>query len=74
MHQLLGPPKSTGLWNKDFYPLYSPVPLLAIRYLVPNDFSFLTSKKDFVISYLTRFSDKIPKKLEPLIQEKRIFR
>jgi hypothetical protein len=33
-----GPPAATGLWNKNFHPLYSPIPLLVIRYLVPNDF------------------------------------
>ncbi|WP_445302467.1 DUF6875 domain-containing protein [Microcoleus sp. K4-B3] len=29
-----GPPKKTGLWNENFYPLFSPIPLLVIRYLV----------------------------------------
>lgn len=64
-----GSPKKTGLWNENFYPLFSPIPLLVIRYLVPNDFYFLLQKREFIISYLEKFRDKIPEKLESLVKE-----
>jgi hypothetical protein len=31
------PPTQPGLWNPEFRPLHSPVPLLAIRQMVPSD-------------------------------------
>ncbi|TQM85252.1 hypothetical protein FHX81_7730 [Saccharothrix saharensis] len=49
-----GPPPKPGLWNPDFRPLRSPVPLLAIRSLVPTDFPFLRDDRDFVAAYLDR--------------------
>lgn len=55
-----GPPKKAGLWNPHFRPLSSPVPLLSIRHMVPTDFAFLRDRKDYMTSYLTRFSDKFP--------------
>jgi hypothetical protein len=64
-----GPPKKTGLWNENFYPLYSPIPLLVIRSLVPNDFYFLTNQKQFVISYIEKFRNHVPAKLESLVRE-----
>ncbi len=33
--------ESPGLHNRDFRPLRSPIPMLAIRYMVPTDFVFL---------------------------------
>lgn len=63
------PSKKTGIWNENFYPLFSPIPLLVIRYLVPNAFYFLWVKIEFFISYLEKFRDKIPEKLESLVKE-----
>jgi hypothetical protein len=47
-----GPPPAPGLWNKDFRPLRSPVPLLAIRHMVPSDRPFLTGNADHLAAYL----------------------
>lgn len=63
------PSKKTGIWNENFYPLFSPIALLVIRYLVPNAFYFLLVKIEFFISYLEKFRDKIPEKLESLVKE-----
>lgn len=59
-HQL--PPHDSGLWNPDFRPLKSPVPLLAIRHMVPTDFPFLTRDRQFVASYLEIHGAHIPRK------------
>ena len=64
-----GSPQKTGLWNENFYPLYSPIPLLVIRYLVPNDFYSLSDQKEFVTLYLQKCRDKIPEKLVNLVKE-----
>jgi amino acid adenylation domain-containing protein len=55
-----GPPDKAGLWNPDFRPLRSPVPLLAIRNMVPTDFPFLRDDPEYVGAYLSRFSDEVP--------------
>jgi hypothetical protein len=56
-----GPPPKAGLWNSDFRPLRSPVPMLAIRTLVPTDFPFVRDDPDFVAAYLSRIApDEIP--------------
>ncbi|MFD5824391.1 DUF6875 domain-containing protein [Lentzea sp. NPDC060358] len=49
-----GPPPKAGLWNPEFRPLRSPVPMLVIRSLVPTDFPFLRDDRDFVAAYLDR--------------------
>ena len=54
------PPAEPGLWNADFRPLRSPVPLLAIRHMVPTDLPFLTSDRRFVESYREVFGDSLP--------------
>lgn len=55
-----GPPQAPGLWNADFRPLRSPVPLLAIRHMVPSDLPFLTGDAGHLAAYLARFGDAIP--------------
>jgi len=55
-----GPPQAPGLWNEDFRPLRSPVPLLAIRHMVPSDLPFLTADAGHLAAYLARFSGEIP--------------
>ncbi|MCP2302929.1 hypothetical protein LV79_002605 [Actinokineospora globicatena] len=55
-----GPPDKGGLWNPDFRPLRSPVPLLAIRHMVPTDFPFLTGNRDHASAYLRRFASELP--------------
>jgi len=55
-----GPPDKPGLWNPEFRPLRSPVPLLAIRHMVPTDLPFLRDDQQHVAAYLTRFADRVP--------------
>ncbi len=64
-----GPPEAGGLWNPDFRPLRSPVPLLAIRNMVPTDFPFLRHDPEFTAIYLGRFGDRIPAHLREQVAE-----
>jgi hypothetical protein len=50
-----------GLWNPDFRPLASPLPLLAIRRLVPSDLPFLTSKSEYMVKYFSMYAPAIPR-------------
>lgn len=64
------PPDKAGLWNDDFRPLHSPVPLLAIRHMVPTDLPFLSHDHDYMQAYLRRFSyDDIPARLRVKVDE-----
>ncbi|HEX8244311.1 MAG TPA: hypothetical protein VF541_12460 [Longimicrobium sp.] len=58
-----GPPQKAGLWNKDFRPLKSPIPLLSIRHMVATDFAFLRDRREFMEAYLSAFADKVPSAL-----------
>jgi hypothetical protein len=61
------PPPLPGLWNTNFRPFHSPVPLIAIRFMVAGDFPFLKMEARFVTAYLRRWSGKVPLRLrEPL--------
>lgn len=62
-----GPPPKAGLWNPDFLPLGSPVPLLAIRQMVASDFPFLREAPEHVRAYLERFGDRPPAPLRDAI-------
>lgn len=55
-----GPPAKAGLWNLDFRPLRSPLPMLVIRCMVPTDFAFLKDDADYVAAYLDSYADRIP--------------
>ncbi len=66
-----GCPES-GLWSEAFHPLQSPLPLLAIRFMVPSDFPFLHGKRGnsgMLISYLNRFGTNIPPDVKRLMVE-----
>ena len=52
-----------GIWNRDFHPLQSPVPLLAIRAMVPSDFPFLVARSQFLEPYFERFAHEIPERI-----------
>jgi hypothetical protein len=54
------PPVEGGLWNKDFRPLRCPVPLLAIRHMVPTDLPFLTRDRRLLDGYYRVFGDDLP--------------
>ncbi len=66
-----GCPES-GLWNASFRALESPLPLLAIRHMVPSDFPFLYGDRgnaEMLGSYLERFGPEIPRDVRALIVE-----
>lgn len=63
------PPQDAGLWNPNFRPLRSPVPLLAIRHMVPSDFPFLTKDERFVASYLAIHGESVPKRQQEYVKE-----
>lgn len=58
------PPEEAGLWNADFRPLRSPLPLLAIRRMVAADLPFLDGDRRFIEPYLDRFGDAVPPRLQ----------
>lgn len=47
-----------GLWNRSFRPLQAPVPLLAIRNMVPTDIAFLYDNAHYVRLYLEKFGGR----------------
>lgn len=55
-----GPPDKESLWNPEFRPLKSPIPLLSIRHMVPTDFAFLKGRPDFMESFLKLHGHRIP--------------
>jgi Cys-tRNA(Pro) deacylase len=64
-----GPPKKAGLWNPDFRPLRSPVPMLVIRNMVPTDFAFLRENGELVATYLAHFRDSVPAHLRDDVRQ-----
>ncbi len=52
--------EAPGLWNPDFRPLRSPIPLLAIREMVSSDLPFLIGSPMHANAYLERFARSIP--------------
>ncbi|GAA3225382.1 DUF6875 domain-containing protein [Nonomuraea helvata] len=52
-----------GLWNADFRPLRSPIPLLAIRTMLAFDLPFLWEEEGHLNSYLERFAGGIPARI-----------
>jgi hypothetical protein len=54
-----GPPKQAGLWNADFRPLRSPLPLLGTRHMVPTDWPFLREDHAYVAAYLERIAEPL---------------
>ncbi len=50
-----------GLWNSEFRPLQSPVPMLAIRHMVQSDFPFLKHDEQLISSYRSVFGDATSK-------------
>jgi hypothetical protein len=52
--------ENPGLWNPDFRPLRSPVPLLAIRRMVVFDLPFLTEHTAHFEAWLRHFAGHLP--------------
>ncbi|MGW6289534.1 DUF6875 domain-containing protein [Streptomyces sp. NPDC055107] len=53
-----GPPSAPGLWNADFRPMRSPLPLLAVRHMVAADAPFLRADPEHLAAYRRRFGDR----------------
>lgn len=56
-----------GIWNPAFRPLRAPLPLLAIRHMVPFDLPFLTDTRSHFAAYLTRFAPGVPERMRARI-------
>ncbi len=52
--------QARGLWNAQFRPLQSPVPLLAIREMTSSDLPFLVGSTDHAEVYFERYAESIP--------------
>ena len=67
---------SPGLRNKNFFPLRTPVPCLALRHMVPTDLAFLDVSKyepetrvSFLESFLSVFGkDKVYKNAPEVVK------
>jgi prolyl-tRNA editing enzyme YbaK/EbsC (Cys-tRNA(Pro) deacylase) len=57
-----GPPQKGGLWNADFRPLFSPVPMLAIRHMVPTDILFLKDNQMLFSAYNRIYGNSVPER------------
>jgi Cys-tRNA(Pro) deacylase len=57
-----GPPEKGGLWNPEFKPLYSPVPMLVIRHMVPTDVLFLKDSAVLFREYARIFGNAVPER------------
>lgn len=51
---------AAGLHNPMFPALDAPLPILAVRYMVPTDFPFLSSRREWIDTYLKLFAPSIP--------------
>ncbi len=52
--------QAPGLWDPEFRPLQSPVPLLAVREMVPSDLPFLAGSALHASTYFERYARSIP--------------
>jgi Domain of unknown function (DUF6875) len=62
--------QESGLWNDSFRALESPIPLLAIRNMVPSDFPFLHGRRGnpgMLLAYLNKFGTKIPTEVKSVL-------
>ena len=48
-----------SVWNKNFHPLSSPLPVFVIRYMIDIDYSFFKKNPLYLNLYLKFFQDKI---------------
>lgn len=58
-----GPPAKGGLWNTEFRPLHSPVPMLVVRHMVASDLPFLADDPVTLAGYLRYFAHNGPASL-----------
>jgi Cys-tRNA(Pro) deacylase len=64
-----GPPDKRGLWNPEFRPLYSPVPMLAIRHMVPTDVLFLKDSAPLFREYIKIYGNAVPERFRSHFEE-----
>ncbi|MEO7936385.1 MAG: YbaK/EbsC family protein [Dokdonella sp.] len=64
-----GPPQKGGLWNPEFRPLFSPVPMLAIRHMVPTDILFLKDNADLFAEYTKIYGNSVPERFRAHFDE-----
>ncbi|MBO0854866.1 MAG: hypothetical protein J2P18_14025 [Nocardia sp.] len=61
-----------GLWNRDFRPLDSPVPMLVLRPMMSTDYPFLAGRADWLYAYFTHVAPDIPRRLRWAIAERMV--
>ena len=64
-----GPPDKRGLWNPQFRPLYSPVPMLVIRHMVPTDILFLKHNASLFREYAKIYGNAVPERFRSHYEE-----
>lgn len=64
-----GPPRKAGLWNSDYRPLCSPVPMLVIRHMVPTDLLFLKESPELLREYVNIYGNAVPERLRAQFEE-----
>lgn len=64
-----GPPRKSGLWNPEFKPLYSPVPMLVIRHMVPTDVLFLKDDARLFAEYTKIYGNAVPERFRAQFEE-----
>lgn len=64
-----GPPQKSGLWNSAFRPLYSPVPMLVIRHMVPTDLLFLKDSAQLFGEYVKIYGNAVPERFRAQFEE-----
>ncbi|WP_431964501.1 DUF6875 domain-containing protein [Nocardia sp. bgisy134] len=52
--------KEPGLWNKDFHPLDSPIPMIVVRTMMATDFPFLLGRPEWMAAYVKKFAPGLP--------------
>ncbi|HSI49719.1 MAG TPA: YbaK/EbsC family protein [Ideonella sp.] len=64
-----GPPDKRGLWNPEFRPLYSPIPMLVIRHMVPTDILFLKDSPRLFHEYARIYGNAVPERFRGHFEE-----
>ncbi|WP_245718479.1 DUF6875 domain-containing protein [Nocardia miyunensis] len=59
-----------GLWNREFRPLDSPVPMLVLRPMMSTDFPFLAGRADWLYAYFTHLAPDLPRRLRWAIADR----
>ncbi|MDT8999095.1 YbaK/EbsC family protein [Paucibacter sp. APW11] len=64
-----GPPDKRGLWNPEFRPLHSPIPMLVIRHMVPTDILFLNNNAQLFRAYANIYGTAVPERFRNQFEE-----